>query len=72
MRCGFVGVGMALWEEVCHGAWVNFEVSCAQDANLNQATSCCLQDVGLSAIPPGPHLLANHHSPHHVDNELNL
>ena len=52
---GLVGGSVSLW-----GSALRFPMS--------QLTSCCLQDVGLSAIPPVPHLLTRHHDLHHDDN----
>ena len=48
-RCDFVGVGLALVEEVCH-CGVGFEVSNAQPRRSGSLSFLC----GLSAPSPGP------------------
>ena len=69
-RCGLVGVGVALLEEVCHcggGLW-DLSLSCLE-------TVCSWlplgEDVELSA-PSAPCLPGCCHAFHHDDNGLNL
>jgi hypothetical protein len=73
-RCGFVGVGVALLEEVCH-CGMGFEVSYAQ-AILSVVYSLLLlpsdQDVDLSAPSPAPCLPTCCHASHPDNNGLNL
>ena len=72
-RCGLVGVGVALLEEVCHCGG-GFEISCAQ--GTPRVTHSLLlpldQAVELLAPSPASCLPARHHTSYHDENGLNL
>ena len=71
-RCGFVGVGMALLEEVCHAGGGLWRFLCSEYWLVSWLISCCLQDVRFSVTTSSLCLSAHHHAPHHDDYELNL
>ena len=71
-RCGLIGVGVAMLEEVCHcGGWALRSVIlkvCSQSLLLLPADP----DVELSAPSPAQQLHGSHHASHHDNNRLNL
>jgi len=69
-RCGLVGVGVALLEEVCH-CEVSFEVSYAQALPSVEHSLLLPLDEEPSA-PPTPSLPAHHCASHSGNNTLNL
>ena len=71
-KCGFVGVGMTLLEEVCHYGGGLSGFLCSGYCPVSQSTFACLQDVGLKATTPAPCVFARHHASHHDDNGLSL
>ena len=69
-RCDFVGVGMALLEK---RATVGQTLRVSMLKRLPRVSAdFLLQDVGLLAVSPVPHLPASHHAPCPDDNGLNL
>jgi len=69
----FVGVGVALLEEVYHHGGVGFEVSNAQSPpSIGDSLLLPAQDVELSAPSLAPCLPACCHASCHDDNGLNL
>ena len=71
MKCGFVGVGVALLEEMCHCGGRIWGLLCS-------ATSCDTihflgdQDVELLVSSPAPCLTTGDHTSHLDDNGRNL
>lgn len=71
-RCGLVGVGVALSEEVCHRGWALWF---SNDQARHIASLFLLPtnlDVELSATSPSLHLSMCYHTTHHDDNGLSL
>ena len=71
---GFVGVGVALLEEVCHGGgWVlRSHMVRSHLVCFSFPSAVCGSGCRLSVLSPAPCLLAYCHVSHHDDNGLNL
>jgi hypothetical protein len=67
-RCGFIGVGVALLEEVCH-LEAGFESYVLKLRPVTQSSFSCLRS---SCRAPLPCLPVCRHASHHDGNGLNL
>ena len=74
-RCGFVGVGVALLEEMCHwgvGFWGLIYAQATPSVYTGSSLLPVHQEVEPSAPSPVPCLPGHCHASHHGDNELNF
>lgn len=71
-RRSFVGVGLALLEEVCHCGGELRGFPCSGYCTVSQLIPCRLQDVELSATSSVPRLHVHCHAPRRDDNGPNL